>query len=143
LVETNTICKQTLNENRAAAALSLTQEIHTLSESLDTLLIYATDGAASQSKGQHGRVVATTVVAYHQGTEVQHGDSERLVGTAQNKQGTSSQLKPWSLAQLILVDWQADGRPTPANLAVITNCASSVNRLTNLGTHPSSKQSPP
>jgi hypothetical protein len=140
-VETNTICKQTLNKNRGGPRRrAITQEIHTLSESLHTLLIYAADEAASQSMGQHGRVVATTVVAYYQGTEVQHG--ERLVGTAQNKQGTSSQLEPWSLAQLILVDWQADGRPTPDNLAVITNCTSSVNRLTNLGPH-SSKQLPP
>ncbi|KAF8492198.1 hypothetical protein F5888DRAFT_1859525 [Russula emetica] len=39
-----------------------------------------------------------------------------------------------TLAQLIPIDWQANIRPTPEN-HIVTNYASSINRLTNFGPH--------
>ena len=61
-------------------------------------------------------------VAYHQGTELRYG--ERLTETqGQGTYGTDSSIpeSAATLAQLMLVDWQADRRLIPDDLVIVTN----------------------
>ncbi|KAI0255563.1 hypothetical protein BJV78DRAFT_1176767 [Lactifluus subvellereus] len=110
--------------NGGDARCALTEEICTLAGSTSTLLIFATDWHA------------TSAVAYHQGPEVRH--SERLVRTesAGNLIAARAIESAAALAQLILVEWQANRKDLPNHLVIMTNNAGSINRIAKFGPHP-------
>jgi hypothetical protein len=124
------------------ARLALVQEIHSLSTAAHTLLLFATEGTATQGEGNKAKLWhATSVIAYHQGPEAHHG--ERLIGMdmAGDLIAARAIESAATMAQTILVEWQANHRPAPDHIVIVTNNAGSIHCITNLGPHPTQQVS--
>jgi hypothetical protein len=85
-----------------------------------TLLVYATDGAASQGEGNNLEVWhATAAVAYHQRAEARHG--EKLIGTEQAGNLVVARALE-SAATLARRFRQQTNQPGPTPLAICFHC---------------------
>ena len=122
---------------KGEARKAITEDLATIAKSPQALLVFATDGEATQGEGDNAtHWHATSAVVYHQGVEVRH--SERLIGTsAAGNLIYARALESAAIAgQHALVERQGAGGTTPDHLVIVTNNAGAISSLRNFGPHP-------
>ena len=112
-----TECARLLRNDELAAArahlLVTCKSSHPTPSRRPTLLVFATNGATMQGEYNSAKQwYAAIAVHYHQGSKIRHGG--RLIGTERAGNLLSARARVDSfLWHIILVEWQAKGKPIP------------------------------